>query len=157
MFKFKTYKPFVPPTATITDKQSIVKYATEYLKTNSLIDLWWFIHNDMNYKDAPDPFVRDTAYQMVGNGHFEFAKCDNDRIFLIIKRHWVFARPLTYAIILLIISAVISLIVGRLTNQDNSQLQFLKDAHQDSLIQKLQQNASSLPKVKMDSKYKNFK
>jgi hypothetical protein len=136
---------YTPPTQKITDKNEIIGYAKKYLKQNSIIDIRWFIYNDMKYNDAPESFIRDVAYQMVGTGHFQMEYTDYQVHFLVTKKHWVFARPFTYAVIVALVSGFISILVGLLTNRADNQVQFLKDSQQDSLIQDLKQKSNSVP------------
>jgi hypothetical protein len=138
------HKVYIKPNKRITDKDEIIEYAKTYFYNNSLIDLYWFIHNDMQYPDLPESFARDVAYKMVGSGKFKFAFTNNDKDFLIIKSSWTESRPLRFAIIVAVISAILSVIASRLTDQDKSQLQFLKDTQQDSIIHDLQQRTTNL-------------
>lgn len=139
MLRLKKRKDFVGPTNPETNKDKIVNFAKEYLKTNSLLDMYCFIRDEMHYPDTEKAtsFVRDVAYQMVGSNNYEFAETDNDKVFLIINRHWIYKRPILFGILTTVISIILSLAANKLAQRDNSQLQFLKDTRQDSLIQDL--------------------
>lgn len=144
MLNFRRHKTYQPPNKRITDKEEIVNYAETYFYNNSLIDLYSFIHNDMQYSDVPESFVRDVAYQMVSSGKFKFAFTNNDQDFLIIKSSWHEAYPFRFAIAVALFSTIVSLIATKLTEQSNNQLQFLKDTQQDSIIHDLQQRIANL-------------
>jgi hypothetical protein len=143
MFKFRQHKVYKKPNKRITDKDEIIKYAKTYFYNNSLIDLWWFIHDDMQYQDLPDSFARDVAHKMVGTGQFKFVYTDHQKYFLITKASWHEAYPFRFAISVAIFSTIVSLIATKLTEQSNNQLQFLKDTQQDSLIQDLKQKVAN--------------
>jgi hypothetical protein len=150
-------KKYNKPDECITDKDTIVKYARKYMDENSLIDLYWFIHNDMHYPELPDSFARDVAYQMVGTGDFEMAYTDFQRNFLIIKRKWFFRHPLVYGFALLLISAGVSITVGLLskpaTIQVESPLEKFQSSLSDSLKTLQKQIGDSVAAIRSDTTF----
>lgn len=137
MFK-KSHTPFQRPNKKITDKAEIVSYAEEYLKTNSLIDMNGFIHDEMEYPEAETSFIRDTAYLMWGSGHYEFADTyKRDEYLLIKKPSWTQRYPSWFAFTVTVLSVGLSVIATKLDKQDTTQLQFLKDSRQDTALIRL--------------------
>ncbi len=137
------------PDQKVSDKDEIVKYAKEYLKENSLIDMNGFIHSEMKYPDAPTSFIRDVAYQMWGIGIYDFADTyKKDEYLLIKKQSWIARNPVKWAVFITALSAIMAFAGGWLSKKDHSQLQFLKDTQQDSLIQSLKQSAEDSAKHK---------
>lgn len=128
---------FKKPISRITDKHEIVDYAKIYLKkTGSLIDMNGFIHSEMNYPDADTSFIRDVAYLMWGTGKYDFADTyKKDEYLLCKKQSWIEKHPYLHALLLTLLSALISLIVTKVSHTPNSmQLQLKKDTVQDSTL-----------------------
>jgi hypothetical protein len=148
-------KKYIPgllyPDRRVTDKGEIIGFAKQYLKENSFIDLYWFIRNDMGYKDVPHSFVRDVAYKMVGSGNYEMAHTDYEQYFYLIKRKWLFRHPLVYGGIVALISGALALIVAIATRQDQSRLELRRETRQDSLLHNLNDSVNTLQKRISDS------
>lgn len=142
---------YIAPDYQITDKDEIIKQAILYLQGNSLIDLWWFIRDDMKYKNAPDSFVRDVAHRMVGTGRFKFAYTNHQQDFLIVKASWHEAYPWLFAFSVALLSALISLLATRLTEKSNAQEQLLRESRQDSILNDLSSQIATHQAVLIDS------
>lgn len=142
---------FSYPDLRITDKDEIIKKAKQYLKDNSFIDLYFFIHDNMGYKDAPDSFVRDVAYKMVGTGSYEMVHTDHSQYFYLINKKWLFRHPIMYGAIVAVISAGLAVVVSIATRQDRSRLELLRETRQDSLIHNLTDSIKTLQKQIGDS------
>ena len=140
-----------------TDKDKIIILAQDYLKTNSLIDLTGFIHNDMKdpYPAADSSFVRDVAFKMERIGKYEVIELDNwGRFYVKILPEKLLRdrKPLLFQFIVIfvtiIVSSVATVIVQGFQNQQRNQEQYLQSVHLSHLSDSLQMIQTDLLELK---------